>query len=420
MDRHRWRIGGSAGWFAWIWLGAGVAHAGTISPTDPSTLSWTSAAPVSVSLYQLDSTLPVTVTPSSPSRCARTGTPYYRDVTDCYLPEIGKSVFVVINGSTATPTLVPPVPAPAFPLADGAPNPFVAALTTSAYPGQLINVGSGTAADAVLGAVATSLPTSAATSVTGWQLTPQDGGMMAVIQVEPHKVIIPQDGTADGPPTGSPRSGRTSTGGNLDPAGDLDTGPAANSATRRRPLHVRRVSGSDGRRQARPAGSAPEGRLRVHCHRPVPDGDECRESPAGRRLPDADQPQRHVSPSGLPGVPGDLATFTASAAVFSAANVRGEIIGRRRPRAHRRGHGRDERRRRDHPGLPPRVDRGGLLAGSASRSSRTCTACSRPSASACWGRGPARRTPASGWTTWRATASSPASCTPRPARGRTA
>src|SRR5262249_17875679 len=79
---------------------------------------------------------------------------FYRDVTDCWMPEWGpasggKPVYVVINGSTSPPTLVPPAGGTSFPLngTPPPPNPFVASLTTSAYPRQCTNVGSGAEAD---------------------------------------------------------------------------------------------------------------------------------------------------------------------------------------------------------------------------------------------------------------------------------
>ena len=136
MNRRRWVIGGVLGGLAWTWLGMDMAQAGTILPTNPTTLMLDVGASVTVSLYQLDSMLPSAVTLKSPSRCTTTGTSFYKDVTDCWLPEWdptngGKSVFVVINGSTEPPTLVPP-PAgpPTFPLASVAANTFLTNVTT--------------------------------------------------------------------------------------------------------------------------------------------------------------------------------------------------------------------------------------------------------------------------------------------------
>jgi hypothetical protein len=66
-----------------------------------------------LSLYQLDNTLPSAVALKSPSRCTTTGTSFYKDVTDCWLPEWapasgGKEVYVVVNGTSGAPALVPP------------------------------------------------------------------------------------------------------------------------------------------------------------------------------------------------------------------------------------------------------------------------------------------------------------------------
>src|SRR5262249_41481084 len=148
-----------------------------------------------VSLYQKDSDLPTTVNLQSPSRCITTGTQGYRDVTDCWLPELGKPVYVVVSGSASTPMLVAPAAGVSFPLAAGTPpnpvppNPFLAALTTSAYPGQCTNLGSGTDADFPLGPGPLDLPGS-------YTLTPTDCGGMAVILVGSLKFILPRDGTA--------------------------------------------------------------------------------------------------------------------------------------------------------------------------------------------------------------------------------
>src|SRR2546426_6670449 len=116
MNRRRWAIQGVLGGLGWVWLGLGPAQAGMILPTDPTT-KLNVASAVTVSLYQLDSQLPSSVTLQSPSRCTTTGTSFFRDVTDCWLPEWnpttgGKPVWVVINGSSTAPTLVPRAPLP--------------------------------------------------------------------------------------------------------------------------------------------------------------------------------------------------------------------------------------------------------------------------------------------------------------------
>ena len=135
MDRFKWVIRVVLAALASAWIGLSPAQAGVIPPTDPATLKlMTDPAVPTVSLYQLDSTLPSTVTLSSPSRCTTTGTQFYRDVTDCWLPEWdplngGKSVFVVVHGTTDTPTLVP-VGSATFPLASGVTD--VSVVTASA------------------------------------------------------------------------------------------------------------------------------------------------------------------------------------------------------------------------------------------------------------------------------------------------
>src|SRR5437867_12476367 len=128
MNRCKWMMRAMLSGLAWAWLGAGVAQAGQIPPTGPD-LKLIASPTVTVSLYQLDSLLPSTVTLSSPSRCTTTGTSLYKDVTDCWLPEWapgtgGKSVFVVVNGTADPPTLVLPSGGATFPLAAGAANPF--------------------------------------------------------------------------------------------------------------------------------------------------------------------------------------------------------------------------------------------------------------------------------------------------------
>jgi hypothetical protein len=233
MNRRRWVIGGVLGGLAWTWLGMDMAQGGTIPPTSPTTRMLDVGASVTVSLYQLDSTLPSAVTLKSPSRCTTTGTSFYKDVTDCWLPEWnptsgGKSVFVVINGSTDTPTLVPPGAPPTFPMASAAANTFLTNLTTSAYPGQCTNFGSGTEADFELLGPQT-LPTPGGTSVVGYELKPKDCGGMAVIQVGALKFLLPKDGTATVAANGLPEAWENLHGGSLNPATDIDTGPTATS-----------------------------------------------------------------------------------------------------------------------------------------------------------------------------------------------
>src|SRR5262245_13592182 len=88
LDRGRrvtmnWRVcvSGMLGVLGGVFL-VGSVQAGVIPPTVPATRLLSTDTSVTVSLYQLDSTLPQAVTRQSPSRCTSTGTPYYKDVTD--------------------------------------------------------------------------------------------------------------------------------------------------------------------------------------------------------------------------------------------------------------------------------------------------------------------------------------------------
>src|SRR6266478_6226419 len=162
MHRFKWVMSAVFATLTSAWLCVYATASVVIPATEPSTLKLrvdtTTGLPFSgeptVSLYQLDDLLPSTVTLNSPSRCTRIGTVgLYRDVTDCWLPQLGVPVFVAINGSTATATLtlVGPssVAANTFPLSPTTPNPFLALNnpTTSAYPGQCTNFGTGTLPD---------------------------------------------------------------------------------------------------------------------------------------------------------------------------------------------------------------------------------------------------------------------------------
>ena len=235
MSSGGWVLRAVLGAIGWAWLGLGLAQAGVVPPIRPD-LTLDTSATVTVSLYQLDSTLPAaaSVTLQSPSRCTTSGTSFYKDVTDCWLPEwnpvnLGKSVYVVVNGSADPATLVPPAGTPTFPLAPGTANPFLAALTTSAYSGQCTNFGSGAEPDFLPLGPATTLPTSASTSVVGYELKPTDCGGIAVIQVGSLKFLLPKDGSATVAANGLPDLWETIYGGSLDPATDIDIGPAASS-----------------------------------------------------------------------------------------------------------------------------------------------------------------------------------------------
>ena len=102
MKSRRWLTAGTLGGLAWAWLALGLAHAGVVPPTNPVTLTLDLSQSVSLSLYQLDSALPTTVSLQSPSRCTTTGTSFYRDVTDCWLPEWSPASGG--NGGGATPS----------------------------------------------------------------------------------------------------------------------------------------------------------------------------------------------------------------------------------------------------------------------------------------------------------------------------
>jgi hypothetical protein len=344
MMSRGWLIRVTLGGLTWAWLGLGLAQAGAVPPTNPTTLMHDTTSSVTVSLYQLDSTLPATVSLQSPSRCTSTGTSFYRDVTDCWMPEWsspasgGKPVYVVVNGSTALPTLVPPTTVGvSFPLGAGAANPFVAGLTTSAYPGQCTNVGSGAEADFTLASTTpVTLQTSTATSVVGYALTPTDCGGMAVIQVGTFKFILPRDGTATLPANGIPEVWENLYGGNLDPTQDVDIGPVATSPigdglSTFDEYRGFIVSGKQIRTDPRQKD------LFVHVVNP---GDSnagvfvtspsCGMSCFGggtNIYPVAFSSGAALTVPAAAATVGATATFTASSAIFSSAHVQGEIIG---------------------------------------------------------------------------------------------
>ena len=335
MNWRRWMVRGVLGVAGWAWLGLGLAQAGAVPPTDPTTLKQISSQ-VTVSLYQLDSSLPATVSLQSPSRCTTTGTAFYRDVTDCWLPEWsptggGKSVYVVVNGSASAPTLVPPVGTPTFPLASGAPNPFLSALTTSAYPGQCTNVGSGTEADFTPLGPSTTLQISSTTSFVGYELKPTDCGGMAVVQVGSLKFILPKDGTTAVAANGIPEVWENLHGGNLVPGADIDTGPIATAPC------CDGISTFDEYRgfivsgkQIRTNPTQKDLFLRLVASADSVVSPSCGTSCFGggtATYPAATAPSATLTVPAAGGTPGAIATFTTSAAVFSNAHVQGEIIG---------------------------------------------------------------------------------------------
>ena len=67
--------------------------------------------------------------------------------------------------------------------------------------------------------------------MTGYKLTPNDCGGMAVIQVGTSKFILPKDGTATVAANGLPEAWENLHGGSLDPATDIDTGPTATDSS---------------------------------------------------------------------------------------------------------------------------------------------------------------------------------------------
>lgn len=337
MDRRRWVIRGLLGGLGWAWLGLGMAQAGVVPPTRPD-LTLDTGATVTVSLYQLDNTLPAatSVTLKSPSRCATSGTSFYKDVTDCWLPEWnpadgGKSVFVVVNGAPDVPMLVPPAGTPTFPLAPGTANPFLAALTTSAYPGQCTNFGSGAEPDFLPLGLPTTLPTSASTSVVGYELKPTDCGGIAVIQVGSLKFLLPKDGTATVAANGLPEAWENLHGGGLDPATDIDIGPVATAAccdgiSTGDEYRGFIVSGKQIRTDPRQKD------LFLHLVNPADSvaSASCGTSCLGggtTTYPAPTAPSATLTVPATAGTLGAIATFTTSPGVFSNAHVQGEIIG---------------------------------------------------------------------------------------------
>ena len=379
MSSGGWVLRAVLGAIGWAWLGLGLAQAGVVPPIRPD-LTLDTSATVTVSLYQLDSTLPAaaSVTLQSPSRCTTSGTSFYKDVTDCWLPEwnpvnLGKSVYVVVNGSADPATLVPPAGTPTFPLAPGTANPFLAALTTSAYSGQCTNFGSGAEPDFLPLGPATTLPTSASTSVVGYELKPTDCGGIAVIQVgslkfltvpnpQPSlatstgpvtgqvyelkptdcggiaviqvgslKFLLPKDGSATVAANGLPDLWETIYGGSLDPATDIDIGPAASSPVGDGISTFDEyrgfiVSGTQTRTDPKhkdlflhvvnPADGVTSGSCGTSCY-----------GGGTATYPAPTAPSATLTVPATAGTPGAIATFTTSSGVFSNAHVRGEIIG---------------------------------------------------------------------------------------------
>jgi hypothetical protein len=156
--------------------------------------------------------LPLTGSPVTASIYQTSGAGSYNDVTATWLPgwqpsSPTQSVYVVINsgGSSVTPSSINLVSPPASFTFDGTTNPFLNAttLTTSAYRGQCTNYGFNT--DVTTDFTFSAFPTSITTptgSKTGFLLTPNDCGGMAVVQAtvsgNTYTFILPQDSDVDG------------------------------------------------------------------------------------------------------------------------------------------------------------------------------------------------------------------------------
>ena len=181
-----WIMRGGLGILVWIASAIGSAHAGMISPVSGSSTG------VTLSIFQISGGA-------------------FVDITDTYLPEWAPAappqiVFVVVNGSTAVPTLVDANPS----ITATNPNPFLNrtnpnASTTSHYPGNCTNVGTDAGPDFTMSTVAglVTVPTPTGPK-TGYPLTSNDCGGMAVIQVATGVItdtfIIPRDTNLNGIP----------------------------------------------------------------------------------------------------------------------------------------------------------------------------------------------------------------------------
>jgi len=188
---------------------------------------------ISISLYQLD------------------GTGQYQNVTDSYLPRVGETVYVVVNGGgvpslvTHTPT-APAItnPPPVNPPTAVQLNPYLAAQTTSAYLGVATNYPS---APQIVSPPAPSFaddfePAANVLSIigssTGFGFKALDYGGMLVVTVGTDKFVIPKDinlnGIADsweyqnGVALGTIVPPATPSG--MVPGADTDAGPGSNAA----------------------------------------------------------------------------------------------------------------------------------------------------------------------------------------------
>jgi len=146
----------------------------------------------------------------------------FSDITDTYLPTWApppatlQTVYIVVNG-TGTPSLVPPTitaPAP-YP---GNPNPYLAETTTSKFPGNCTNFGTDPGPDFTF---STTTGLVSISGKTGYPLTANDCGGMAVLSVGADKFIVPKDAGSAGNPTGIPNAVNVF-GVALTPGGDPD------------------------------------------------------------------------------------------------------------------------------------------------------------------------------------------------------
>jgi hypothetical protein len=179
-------------------LGVLVAMAGTVATTHAAAVSAVPVAgttsTVSVSIFQKNAD----------------GT--FSDISDTYLPEWAPNaplqvVYVVVNNSTATPTLVAPT---ATAPSSTNRNPFLTALTTSAYPGNCTNVGTDAGPDFTFdpatppaglpGAIRQNLTLPTGVVAVAYPLISNDCGGMAVLAVGTDKVVIPRDANLNGIP----------------------------------------------------------------------------------------------------------------------------------------------------------------------------------------------------------------------------
>ena len=228
---QRWILGTVGGLIGLVWLGGGLAQAGTIAPIDPATHN------------------PIAVTATTPTLSIIRVSDSF-DLTDTWLPEPGQNVKIVVkvNGvdqtASATVRLVAPpavvltngtINESGLPLPynfDGMSNPFLTAtlVTTSAYPGVCTNSPSLASNAAKPGNYfAADFTFDASTKI----LSPTDCGGMAVFKVtynsQNYYYIAPADSDHDGiPDIFEAMYGPAFGAGSLDPNADHDIGGVNN------------------------------------------------------------------------------------------------------------------------------------------------------------------------------------------------